>query len=464
MSETWKRWEGRVVNGEFPLQRYLGSSDHSAVFLTRRGESGAQNAVLKLILADPARAQAQLLRWQAAAKLSDPGLIRIFDMGRSTLDGVELLYIVTEYADEDLSQILPQRSLTPEEAQQMLGSVLDTLAYLHSQGLVHGSIKPSNVMAVADRVKISSDSLCKPKPGDGSISPVADVWSLGMTLVEALTQKLPVLDPSRPAILPEGIHEPFSTIARHCLQPDPGRRWTVAEIAAQLKPLAAGSGGREFAPATLSQRTSQGKWLALVVVAAIALVALVWMSISRTRTSDPSAQADSQLPGQSAGSDQSSSSKTGTDSSAAAASKTEPAQPTPKSRHSGAAAQQIATPASATAPDEAATSDAGTANGTVTPGVVHAVIPAVSRSARNTIQGRVKVRVRVQVNPSGNVTSAVLDSAGPSKYFARLALDAAHGWTFSPAQADGKAVVSQWILRFTFSRAKTEVVPGQTKP
>ena len=49
MTGTWKRWEGQVVNGEFPLQRYLGGSDHSAVFLTQRG---SEKAAIKLIAAD----------------------------------------------------------------------------------------------------------------------------------------------------------------------------------------------------------------------------------------------------------------------------------------------------------------------------------------------------------------------------------------------------------------------------
>ena len=34
MSEVWSKWQGHVVNDTFPLRRYLGSSDHSGVFLT----------------------------------------------------------------------------------------------------------------------------------------------------------------------------------------------------------------------------------------------------------------------------------------------------------------------------------------------------------------------------------------------------------------------------------------------
>jgi TonB family protein len=97
-------------------------------------------------------------------------------------------------------------------------------------------------------------------------------------------------------------------------------------------------------------------------------------------------------------------------------------------------------------------------------GVVHTVMPDVSRSARNTIQGRVKVRVRVHVDGTGNVVSAALDSAGPSKYFARLAVEAAHGWKFAPAQAKGQDAASEWTLSFAFRRSGTEVVPKQVSP
>ena len=48
-TEAWKTWEGRTVDGKFPLRRWLGGSDHSAVFLTDLG--GSQKAVIKLIAA-----------------------------------------------------------------------------------------------------------------------------------------------------------------------------------------------------------------------------------------------------------------------------------------------------------------------------------------------------------------------------------------------------------------------------
>ena len=48
MTEVWTKWEGRVINGVFPLRRFLGGSDHSGVFLTGYLAQGLPNAALKL--------------------------------------------------------------------------------------------------------------------------------------------------------------------------------------------------------------------------------------------------------------------------------------------------------------------------------------------------------------------------------------------------------------------------------
>jgi len=91
-------------------------------------------------------------------------------------------------------------------------------------------------------------------------------------------------------------------------------------------------------------------------------------------------------------------------------------------------------------------------------------MPDVPKQASDTIQGTVRVTVRVAVDPSGNVTSATLDSAGPSRYFADRALQAARRWTFSPPKIDGQNVASEWILRFQFARTGSKVLPVQAVP
>jgi protein TonB len=92
--------------------------------------------------------------------------------------------------------------------------------------------------------------------------------------------------------------------------------------------------------------------------------------------------------------------------------------------------------------------------------VLQQVLPDVSKTARNTIQGTVKVGVRVTADSSGNVTNATFESPGPSKYFARKAMEAAQQWKFKPAQNNGQPVPREWILQFQFKKSGTNVIPS----
>jgi TonB family protein len=221
-----------------------------------------------------AAAESQLAHWKRAAQLSHPHLLRVFECGRCRLGDFDLLYLVMEYAEENLAQFLPQRPLTPAEARDVLAPTLEGLAYLHAEGLIHGHLRPSNIMAIEDCLKLSADgiyvaaehtesteasgenapsaTLAGPRPSTpydapetagGNISPAADIWSLGMTLAEMLTQRLPVLEAhSLPSIRPQDPQLPdtlpalFLDIAQHCLRRDPRQRWTVVEISARLNP------------------------------------------------------------------------------------------------------------------------------------------------------------------------------------------------------------------------------------
>jgi eukaryotic-like serine/threonine-protein kinase len=256
MTEALKKWEGQTVEGTFPLRQYLGGSDHSAVFLTESGSGDPQKAVIKLFPCDLATADMQLSNWESAGRLSHPNLLRLFRSGRCRIDGNDLLYLVMEYAEEDLSQILPQRALTPEETRDMLGPVLDALEYLHGRGFVHGDLKPANILATGDHLKLSSDRSSRigesqglsrkagaydpPEAISGMLTPAADVWSLGTTLVEVLTQHLPEWQPApnRELLVPVNLPAPFLEIARECLRLEPHRRISVADIAARMNPRA----------------------------------------------------------------------------------------------------------------------------------------------------------------------------------------------------------------------------------
>jgi TonB family protein len=68
------------------------------------------------------------------------------------------------------------------------------------------------------------------------------------------------------------------------------------------------------------------------------------------------------------------------------------------------------------------------------------------------------------VNAAGNMTNADFDSAGPSKYFANKALEAARQWSFQPAEVGGQAVASTWILHFDFKQSGVAVSAEETTP
>jgi eukaryotic-like serine/threonine-protein kinase len=241
-----KQWEGQIVKNEFPLRQYLGGDSQSAVFLTEHKQGTSRKAAIKLLSLNSGAAELQLSRWRLAANLSHPHLVRFFEMGRCELDGVGLIYLVMEYAQQNLSQVIPRRRLSVVEAHGMLDPMLSVLDYLHTRGLVHGRIRPTNIMGVDDEFKLSSDSiyrrgelvgtLRRPSPYDpldGTNKPVADTWALAMVLIESLTQRLPAWEGTDSA-LSDSIPEPFLSIGRHCLQRDPWRRWRTSEIAASM--------------------------------------------------------------------------------------------------------------------------------------------------------------------------------------------------------------------------------------
>ena len=444
-------WTGRTVDGRFPLLERLGGTVSTSVFLTDLPGRGSRKSVLKLISANAQQAKTQTDCWAFTRSLSHPHLMPLLHTGCCRIDDATMLYTVTDYAGEVLSDILVERPLTPAETGEMLTPVLDALAYLHTNGLVHGRLKPANIMAVDDQLKISSDRLHvagehgsplpdpsafdAPELESGTISPAADVWSLGIALIQALTQLPPLWDRTERAdpIVPASIPQPFAGIARGCLRSDPARRFTLAEVKAQLGTARSRPGPASkaagFAPAKLG--------LAALVLGALIVFGVIATLLLRSHPSQRSLPA----PGQ-------------PNPSEAAPPAKVAAKPSAAQRASSRAA-----PLPSPTP-EARTVKAAAGNGAIASRVLPDVLPAAMES----IKGKVDVGVRVTVDPGGDVTDARLDSPGSSQYFARVTLEAARKWTFKPAQADGQAVPSVWILQFEFTQGGIEVTPSEVSP
>jgi hypothetical protein len=444
-TEIWTKWESQVVNGIFPLRRFLGRSNHSVVFLTECRARGLGSAAIKIIPADTARAEGQLSRWHLAASLSHPHLIRVLESGRCKLGGHPFLFVVTEYAEQNLAQILPHRALTVDEVREMLTPALDALAFLHRQNLVQGQLTAPNFLVVNDQLKLAGDTIREAGDAAG-IDLAGDMRALGATIVEALTQTRPELGARADALsLPATLSPELADAVQRCLSPEPGNRPTVselrnlidpapeapppapvAEVAATQVPLALQVPVPEVSarpastpppaailpppPPAVPRRPASmpyPRWL--VPVAAVGLVLLlVWAGGRMLRPHNSARPVAAPI-----------------------------------------ALQQSLAPASA--PSPAPVQSAGSP-------VLHEEFPAISHSTRESIHGQIKVAVSVTVDRAGNVVAENLEVHGSSKYFARLASDAARKWKFVPADSQSPR---EWLVQFEFSRSG---VTGQAIP
>lgn len=472
--DRWQQWEGRVVGGRYALQQYVGGSDHSAVYLT---DFGGARAVAKLVAADAPEALVQLSRWEAARNLADSNLLRVSETGRWHADDEQdMFFAVMECADENLGDVLRDRPLTPVEAREMLAPTLAALEYLHGRNLVHGCLKPSNVMASGPQLKLAVDGVRRsgtrltsveqedwravPEVFNAGVSWRNDIWALGLLLVESLTGQQPELEGSGDVAirLPDELSEPFKSIAQECLQRDPAKRCSIPEIRrmlqrpvesprtpAQVVPIRP-EGERDSQPQKeaavlqavsepkedsnlthevdvevpsnnvgLAQRNGR-KFAPLAIAILLAIVAILGLvKLAGRRASEGKPQAEVAAP-----------------------------------------VDDRAQPVTATA----AISPVKPASGEV----AKQVMPEVSRVAQNSIHGVVKVRVQVNVNQLGEVTLAGLAAHGPSRYFARQALDAARQWSFTAPVIDGKAVASRWTVEFDFRRGGVKAESKMIQP
>lgn len=460
MTEVWTKREGEVVNGIYPLRRFLSASGHSAVFLSDHRALDLPNAALKLVPLIPTLAQAQLSHWTTAAALSHPHLIRMLDSGRCRLGGLEFLFVVMEYAEQTLSQILPHRALTPGEVREMLPPTLDALAFLHGKNLVQGQLQPSNFLVVEDRLKLASDTVRPagestgniaersaydpPEARDGRFSAAGDIWALGVTMVEALTRQLPSWPDgqSETALLPAALPAGFAEVVRQCLDRNPANRPTVAELVDRINPApplpvvavpplpvlvpnppvsmpsppVVELRGR--APAESPKHRLIVPAIAMLCVVVVAVWAGLHMFSSRSSM--------------------------------------EPAAPPT------AASQNSETSSSPTTGVSVPARNGKSATPLVDklPSVLHEEIPDVPFRARDTIHGRIDIAIRVTVNNTGDVVGETLEKRGPSRYFARLATEAARKWKF--VATDDQAS-RKWLLRFEFTRNGATVLAAMPR-
>jgi TonB family protein len=330
------------------------------------------------------------------------------------------------------------------------------LAFLHSKNLVHGQLKPSNILAVNDQLKLASDTVRPagestaniakysvydpPEAKDRSFSAAGDIWGLGITMVEALTQHLPSWPDSKSetASFPDVLPPTFVAIIRQCLNRNPVSRPTVADVEAQIKLVPAPQPlvsipkprVRQVPDRATPPEESPKRRLFLPAIAALSIVIVaVWVGL-HVLSSQASLQRAAPPTAASRNPETSLSAPSGISAPSSGA----------KSADSKSAPSRFVSHPS----DQPAQPSANRL-----PSVLHEEIPDVPRRTRDAIRGHIKVAVRVTVDSSGNVVEETLENPGPSKYFARLATEAARKWKFSPA---GNHDSRKWLLQFEFTR------------
>jgi hypothetical protein len=391
----------------------------------------------------------------------------LLQSGGCQLDGLPYLYVVMEYADQTLAQLLQRRALTDDEAREMLRPTLDALAFLHGLDLVHGQLKPANILVVGDQLKLASDTIRRvtegtmsakaptvydpPEARHGSRSTAGDIWALGVCLFEALTRRPPSGrgERSEAVALPTDFPPAFRDIVTRCLNPSPQNRPSVTELVAWARgqpavsapdatlqpaaivppeptaaeptplriarPLAASEAAR---PASPMAQSPNPRALLTAVLGGVLIIALGWTGVRMVtshRTPAPLLAPErslSRIPGA-----------------------------------TGLMAADVRKPVSTELPPKPNRGDLATS-----PPALHSVIPEVPLGARRTIIGHIKVWVRVIVDQDGSVYAATADRTGPSRYFQRLSIEAAKEWTFPPINTQSQRLMQ---IRFDFSRDGT---------
>jgi hypothetical protein len=164
MAQLREHWEGVSLPGDYLLERWLSGDDAAGFFETSRASDGSR-AVVRLVREAEIDGDAQLALWQRTRQLRHPNLRELLDCGRAELSGEVVVYAVFEHADDTLAAAMGQSPLSEAEAREVLEAVHSALSYLQSQGLAHAALDPDHVVAVGERIKLSSDLLRQAEPG-----------------------------------------------------------------------------------------------------------------------------------------------------------------------------------------------------------------------------------------------------------------------------------------------------------
>lgn len=258
--------EGKVLGGRYQIQDKIGVGGMAAVFRgvdNVLGRTVAIKVMLPQYATDPTFAARFRQEAQAAASLSSPYIVSIYDWGQ---DG-DTYYIVMEYIrGTDLkSGIKSHGALAPRKVAQIGAQVCAALSVAHRHEIVHRDIKPQNIMIQPDgtakvmdfgiaRAKnshltqtnsvLGTAHYVSPEQTQGKeLDAESDLYSLGIVMYEAACGQVPFdgddaisvalkqvnEQPVAPSLINPKIDPEFEAIILKCMQKRPENRFHSAD-------------------------------------------------------------------------------------------------------------------------------------------------------------------------------------------------------------------------------------------
>ncbi len=240
----WMGLPGTTLEGGYELKEIVEAAGEHAVLRVRVLGDYTMKASASFYVGGRPAAEEQVSVWQTLRSLDNKANLSVpLGSGILTLNSVTLAYLVFETADETLGEVLAQRALQSDEATDLVRAIGRGAGELHSNGFVHGYLAPKEVLAVRDNVQLSTECIRRvntdplferkaakylaPESGARNLTIASDVWCLGATMFEALTQK-----EYQPELREEaaGLKHPLGTLINSCLDPNPDERCKLDDL------------------------------------------------------------------------------------------------------------------------------------------------------------------------------------------------------------------------------------------